>query len=111
MSNIKIRYGRVDIANDNGDVKTINVPKNTLSTHNRNDRVFFGIARCNLNKDACRKETGVRIANTRAQLASEIFDDTTNDWVVDKTGLLGSVKRDSISKLFDYFYSIDSQDF
>jgi hypothetical protein len=123
----RVRYGKVEVARNVRWTKstpahtvTTLEPKNTLLTIRDNDLIHFGIARCN-NKlgDRFDKNVGKLIATNRARLAASEAGvggipgkqikskDLSENLIVHKSGLRGTVKLENIVTLLRYFQNID----
>src|SRR3990167_8346285 len=93
-------------------------PKNTLVTTQVGDKIYFGIARCNLSADNTAKKIGRFIAHGRMSDALVIEQDylksvlsTTENkslFFIRANGLSGIVDIDRVKDLLKYFENIDN---
>ncbi len=81
-------------------------PRATLATLQRNDVIYFGIARCNP-KDTFTKKLGRMISRNRALKIFENHPDPAcNDLTITATTLGGTCPVDQVRDLLDYFRSL-----
>jgi hypothetical protein len=83
--------------------------KNTLVTIRDGERIYFGIARCNLDAgDNMKKSHGRMIAKARALRAKvECGSSSTEDFSLHESGLRGVCAMESVKQLLQYFENID----
>lgn len=100
---IRVRYSRLS--------ETNRTPKNTLVTVKDGDTVYFGIARCNRDKDTFNKKVGGYIAAQRAELVKEDtvanYDLLGGNVKLHKSGLRGCVDYKNIKAVINYFKMVD----
>jgi len=104
MSNVKIRYGYVVCCDEEE-----GIPKNTLATVRKGDKIYFGIARCNFDAwDNFTKKQGRSIATLRATYAEATNPPPVVDGlVIGKSGMWGVCEVKSLPILLSYFDNID----
>ncbi len=99
-----VRYGKLN-----------NDRKDTLFTFRSEDKIFFGIARCNVKVgDAFDKELGRKIAQNRALKAQEVF--TTEKVNLENSDIAnlkefvsyGAIPVTEIKSLLSYFRSLQN---
>ena len=93
-------------------------PKNTLVTTQIGDKIYFGIARCNLRADNTAKKIGRFIAHERMNLALTVeqghltdvvhVTENTSLFFIMASGLSGIVDIDRVKDLLKYFEDIDN---
>ena len=90
-------------------------PKNTLVTAQIGDKIYFGIARCNIDVDNTTKKVGRFIAFHRMQSILDIdlsgrFQNLNGKALfhIDENDLCGVVDISKIKDLLKYFEDIDS---
>lgn len=103
----RVRYGK----------NTKGCSKNTLITTEHNGIVYFGISRCNNHMgDHFNKDRGKLIAARRMELAIQ-EENKSHEYIikpeisliVHESGLRGSITRENVKKLIEYFKNIDEE--
>lgn len=101
----RIRYSSLRMIDDFYDPR---YRKNCLVTIQKEDYVFFGIARCKLSVDRFVKKEGHRIALERAQEACQL--DPLASFFLNSEGTLGYTHVRFVKTLLKHFESLDTKE-
>lgn len=100
----RVRFGRFDKPNRrNGQRRSV------LVTVQEGNEIFFGIAKCHSKLDRWDKETGLRLARLRVQVAQQAstkLHESGEGVFTDKAGILGRCDVSNVKDVIGHFREI-----
>lgn len=97
--NERVTYSRAEDCRPKNSLYVIRVPEKEMA--------YFGIARCKLQTDVCRKKDGRELSQSRALAAKQAYETLDAAFFIDGSGLSGKIALKHMPYLNDYFFALD----